>query len=112
MRDGKGCFRNGQSRQHGRLARFSVVWAKPAGARAARRKALIPRVAGGARERDGVADVGEAGDVGEGALEAEAEAGMRHRAVTAQVAVPGVVFAVDAALGHAPVPYVEPFLTL
>jgi hypothetical protein len=37
--------------------------------------ASIPRVAGGARERDRVADVGEAGDVGEGALEAEAEAG-------------------------------------
>jgi hypothetical protein len=35
----------------------------------------------GARERDGVVDVGEAGDVGEGALEAEAEPGVRHRAV-------------------------------
>ena len=32
----------------------------------------MPSVSGGSREGDGVADVGEAGDVGEGALEAEA----------------------------------------
>src|SRR5580704_5678627 len=74
--------------------------------------ASIPRVAGGAREGDGVADVGEAGDVGEGALEAEAEAGVRHRAVAAQVAVPGVVLPVDAALDHAAVQYFEPLLAL
>src|SRR5271163_4599800 len=60
--------------------------------------ASIPRVAGRPREGDGVADVGEAGDVGEGALEAEAEAGVRYCAVAAQIAVPGVVVAVDAAL--------------
>jgi hypothetical protein len=56
------------------------------------------------------AHVGQAGDAGEGALEAEAEAGIRHRAVAVEVAVPGVVLAVDAALGHAPVQYLEPLL--
>jgi hypothetical protein len=35
--------------------------------------ASIPRVAGGARKRDGVTDVGEAGDVGEGALKPRPE---------------------------------------
>jgi hypothetical protein len=58
------------------------------------------------------AHVGEAGDVGEGALEAEAEAGMRHRAVAAQIAVPGVVLAADPALGHIAVQYFEPLLAL
>jgi hypothetical protein len=43
----------------------------------------------GARERDRVAHLGEAGDIGEGAREAEAEARVRHRAIAAQVAVPG-----------------------
>jgi hypothetical protein len=33
---------------------------------------------------------------------------VRHGAVAAQVAVPGVVLAVDAALGHAPVQDLEP----
>jgi hypothetical protein len=33
---------------------------------------VSPCVAGGAREGDGVADLGEAGDVGQGALEAKA----------------------------------------
>src|SRR5271163_4417368 len=74
--------------------------------------ASIPRVAGRPREGDGVADVGEAGDVGEGALEAEAEAGVRHRAVAAQIAVPGVVLPVDAALGHARIEHLEPLLAL
>jgi hypothetical protein len=45
----------------------------------------IPRRA---RVRDHVADVGHAGDVGHQALEAEAEAGVRHGAVAAEVAVP------------------------
>src|SRR5437899_12807211 len=75
----------------------------------------IPRVAGGSREGDRVAHVGEAGDVGEGApgeSRGEAEAGVRHRAVAAQVAVPGVVLPVDAALGHAAVQYLEPLLAL
>src|SRR6266481_965633 len=66
-----------------------------------RRYPSIPRVAGGSREGDGVAHISEAGDVGEGALEAEAEAGMRHRAIAAQIAVPGVALFVDVALRHA-----------
>src|SRR5271169_6376360 len=92
-----------------RLARSSSLWLS---AETPRWDASIPRVAGGARERDRVAHVGEAGDVGEGALKAEAEAGMRHRAVAAQVAVPGVVLAVDVALGHARVEHFEPLLAL
>src|SRR5712672_3618585 len=81
-------------------------------AQAPRRDVSIPRVAGRSREGDRVTHVGEARDVGEGALEAEAEAGVRHRAVAAQIAVPGVVLAVDAALGDTAVQYVEPLLAL
>jgi hypothetical protein len=53
---------------------------------------------------------GEAGHVGQGALKAEAEAGMQHRAVAVQIAVPAVMLGVDAALGHAAVQDVEPLL--
>src|SRR6266581_5530143 len=77
--------------------------------------ASIPCLAGRSREGDRVADVGEAGDVGEGApgeSRGETEAGVRHRAIAAQVAAPGVVLAVDAALGHAAVQYFEPLLAL
>ena len=91
------------------------VGGDPGGHTSRRQYASIPRVAGGAREGDGVADVGEAGDVGEGATgrsRGEAEAGVRHRAVAAQIAVPGVVLPVDGALGHAAVQYVEPLLAL
>src|SRR5712691_6047322 len=63
--------------------------------------ASIPRVARGSREGDRVAHVGEAGRIGDRALEAKAEAGVRYRAVAPEVAVPGVVLLVDAALGHA-----------
>jgi hypothetical protein len=38
--------------------------------------------------------------------------GRRHRAVAAQTAVPGVVLAVDAALGHIAAQYLEPLLGL
>src|SRR6516165_8991669 len=41
-----------------------------------------------------------------------AKAGMRNRAVAPEVAVPGVVLLVDAALGHAAVQHVEPLLAL
>src|SRR5882762_7060774 len=41
----------------------------------------VLRVARRSRKRDGVAHVGETGNVGDGALQAEAEAGVRHRAV-------------------------------
>src|SRR5271169_5509152 len=72
--------------------------------------ASILRVAGGSREWDRVAQMGEARHVGEGApgeSRGEAEARVRHRAVAAQVVVPGVVLLVDAALGHAPVWHLE-----
>jgi hypothetical protein len=54
----------------------------------------VPCVPGRAREGNGVAHIGEAGDAGEGApgeSRGETEAGARHRAVAARVAVPGVV---------------------
>src|SRR5688572_18636121 len=73
---------------------------------------LVAGVAGGPWKGDGVAHVGQAGDVGDGALEAQAEAGVRHAAVAAQVAVPGVVLAVDAELRHARVEDLEPLLAL
>ncbi len=47
------------------------------------------RTAPRCRALDCVAHVGEAGDVGEGALEAEAEAAVRYRAVAAHIAVSG-----------------------
>src|SRR5215472_9830595 len=80
--------------------------------RAVGQYASIPGVTGRAGEGDGVAHIGEAGDVGEGALEAEAEAGVRHRAVAPQIAVPGVLVLVDAALGHGLVQDVEPLFAL
>jgi hypothetical protein len=65
------------------------------------------------------------GNVGEGPPEAKTPTppspasgegsgggGVRHRAVRAQVAVPGAVLAVDAALGHIAVQHVEPLLAL
>jgi hypothetical protein len=71
----------------------------------------ISRITEGAG-RDGVADIGEAGDVGQRALETEAEAGMRQGAVAPEIAVPGVGLPVDAASGHGAVQYVEPLFTL
>ena len=53
------------------------------------------------REGDHVADVGHAGGVDDRALEAEAEAGVGHGAVAAQVAVPPVGLLVEAHLGDA-----------
>ena len=55
---------------------------------ALRQYASIACVAGGSWEGDCVAHVGEACDVGDRALEAEAEADLRHRAKTAQIPVP------------------------
>src|SRR5258708_11105722 len=70
----------------------------------------IPRIPRRPWKRDRVAHVGEAGDVGERALEPEAEAGVGHGAVAAEIAVPGVVLLVDAALRHAGVEHIEPLL--
>src|SRR5215831_18486924 len=72
----------------------------------------IPSVAGGAWKGDRVADVRKAGDIGERSFEAEAKAGVRHRAVAAEIAVPGVLVPVDAALTHRSVQYLKPFLAL
>ena len=58
-------------------------------------------VAGGAGEGDDVADVLHAGGELDGALEAEAEAGVGGGAVAAQVQVPPVGGVVQAGLGHA-----------
>src|SRR5258708_1189815 len=76
------------------------------------RYASIPGIPRGAREGDRVAHIGEARAIRDRALEAEAEAGVGHRAVAPQIAVPGVVLLVDAALGHAGVEHLEPLLAL
>src|SRR5690349_19134444 len=65
---------------------------------------------GGPGIGNGVADVGQAADVDQQALEAEAEAGVRYRAITAQVAVPAIGCGVEAELDHAAVEVVQPLL--
>src|SRR6185437_5037016 len=72
----------------------------------------VPRVAGRARKRDNVADVRKSGCIRDRALEAETEAGVRHRPVAAQIAVPTVVRDVEADLGDSHVEHVEPLLAL
>src|SRR6185437_2051099 len=61
---------------------------------------------------DGVADVGEAADIDQQAFETEAEAGMRHRAITAQVTVPAIGRRIEAELDHAPVEVIQSLLAL
>src|SRR5690606_13054416 len=70
------------------------------------------RVAGRAWIRDGVADVRQSAHVDDQALEAEAEAGVWHAAIAAEIAVPVVVLAVQAELVHARVEHVQAFLAL
>src|SRR5689334_18392440 len=65
-----------------------------------------------ARVRDRVADVGEAADVDDEALEAETEACVRYRAVTAEIAVPRIHLRIEAELGDALVEDVEALLAL
>src|SRR5260370_40407814 len=74
--------------------------------------ASIPRIPRRPRERDRVAHVGQPRDIGERALEPQAEARVGHGAVAAEIAVPGVVLLVDAALRHAGVQHIEPLLAL
>src|SRR5690606_30597022 len=62
-----------------------------------------------ARVRNRVADIRQPADVDDQALEAEAEAGVRDGAVAAEVAVPGVVLAVEAELVHARIEHVQAF---
>ena len=66
------------------------------GARPRRPDRLEIGAAGRARERDHVADVGHAGGKAADPLEAQAEAGVRHGAVAAQVEVPPVSRRVEA----------------
>src|SRR5690606_2084265 len=70
------------------------------------------RRTGRARIGDRIADVGQPAHVHHQPFEAEAEAGMRHRAVAAEVAVPAVMRRVQAELGHARVQHVQPLLAL
>src|SRR5690554_731836 len=65
-----------------------------------------------ARIRDGVADVGQAAHVHHQALKAQAEAGVWHGAIAAQVPVPLVVVEVQAELPHARIEDVQAFLAL
>src|SRR5690348_2354128 len=61
---------------------------------------------------DGVADVGQSADIDQQALEAEAEAGVRHRAVAAQVTVPVIGGRIEPELDHSPVEVVQSLLAL
>src|SRR6478735_220239 len=70
------------------------------------------RLARRARVGQGVADVGQAADIDDQALEAQAETGMRDGAVTTEVPVPAVVFTIQPELRHARVEYVQAFLAL
>ena len=90
--DGAG---GGERALRGRQLEGRGLLRRDARRRRARRRAPSPPLELGlarrARERDHVADVLHAGRVDDRALEAEAEAGVRHGAVAAQVAVPAVV---------------------
>src|SRR6516162_2141736 len=74
--------------------------------------ASISGISGRSRERNRVAHVGEARDVRDGALEAEAKTRVRHCTVAAQISVPAVVLFVDAPLRHACIQYLEALLAL
>ena len=64
------------------------------------------------RERNHIANIRHAGRIKNRALKAQAEAGVRHGAVAAQVAVPPVIFLVQLHLVEAIVEHVQPFLAL
>src|SRR5215831_11201023 len=74
--------------------------------------ASISGISGRSREGNRVAHVGEARNVSDGALEAEAKTRVRHRTVTAQISVPTVVLFVDAAFRHACIQNLEALLAL
>ena len=69
-------------------------------------------MSGDAREGDDVADVLEAGDEHDEALEAQAEARVRHSAVAAQVSVPPNVRGLEAALHTAPLQRLQVVLSV
>src|SRR5438067_9089880 len=83
----------------------------PSVARCATRESVFG-VARSPRKRDRVAHVGKPRDVGDGALETEAKARVRHAAVAAEIPAPAHRFLVDADLAHAGVEHVEPLLAL
>src|SRR5690554_914553 len=64
------------------------------------------------RVRDGVADVGQAADIHHQAFEAQAEAGVRHRAVAAEIAVPLVVRRIQAELLDTRIQHIQALLAL
>src|SRR5579862_3848840 len=72
----------------------------------------IPRVPRRSRKRNDVAHVGKSGRVSNRPLEAQPETRVRHRAVAAQVAIPAVMFLVEAGLADAGIEYVEALLAL
>src|SRR5579872_3066727 len=73
---------------------------------------LERRLSRSARERDDVTDVVHAGGVDDRALQAQAEAGVRDSAVTAQVAVPPVRLGIQLEVAEARVQHVQPLLAL
>src|SRR5690348_4167474 len=80
-----------------------------------RTTSTLTSVLGGARRArvgDRVADVGQAAGVDHEPLEAQAETGVRHGAVAAEIAVPAVVRRVEAELRHPRVEHVQPLLAL
>src|SRR3954470_12377601 len=60
-------------------------------------------LAGSAREGDDVAYVAHAGGIDDGSFQAQAEAGVGDRAVTAQIAVPPVSLGLERVLGEPPI---------
>src|SRR5712691_10676789 len=64
------------------------------------------------RERNDVTYVGKSRGVRHGALEAQAESRVRHRAVAAQVAIPAVMLLVELGGGEPRVQHIEALLAL
>src|SRR5712671_1156926 len=83
-----------------------------AGARRPRGMPSIIRMPRCSWKRNGITHVGKARHISERALEAEAEARMRHGTVATEIPVPGVVLLVDALKGHARVQNIEAFFAL
>src|SRR5512144_3124541 len=65
-----------------------------------------------ARIRNRIADIRQPADIDDEALEAQAEARVRHRAVAAEVAIPLVVRGIELELPHARIEHVEALLAL
>src|SRR5690348_17890207 len=87
------------------IGRYNVARSLSADTRPSARSrkfcASISGISGRSRKRNRVAHVGEARNVSNGALEAEAKTRVRYRTVAAQISVPAIVLFIDAALRHA-----------